>query len=163
MYLILGGGEAVAVGRYAAAGMPGDAHLNSVGLFGGGMTAVTVRQKPGKGANQCVIWNKRFAGSGRLGPGVVRSFQRGGSGIGGICPSDKVRLSEVLDSPDFRVSKPRLSREIPGGSEISRRSLTGWVCVKKRAEWRVLCNVNAGGGGRGPQTAARTLGLHGDK
>lgn len=45
-----------------------------------------------------------------------------------------------------------------GGSEISRRSLTGRVCVREREKWRVLCNVNAARGGRGPQTAASTLG-----
>lgn len=28
--------------------------------------------------------------------------------------------------------------------------MTGWVCVKKRENWRVLCNANAERGGRGP-------------
>lgn len=32
--------------------------------------------------------------------------------------------------------------------------MTGRVCVKKREKWRVLCNVNAERGGRGPLTAA---------
>ena len=85
------------------------------------------------------------------------------SGTGSVIrPGDKVLCTGKVGGsrrfPGFRVSKSDCRGVTAGGSEISRRSMTGRICVRKREKWRVLCNVNAARGGRGLQTAASSPG-----
>ena len=82
-------------------------------------------QFQGQGWRQSV----RHMGKKRLGWGWDRSGSLGPNC--GVRPSDKERAGGSRRLPGFCVSRPNLSR----AGEISGRSMTGWVCVKKREEW----------------------------